>query len=193
MYASGGFICRKQVLPDREEKTVNKFLKILGKFLSICNSIGGVMIVLMMLLIAADVLLRALFRKPILGSMEIVQLLAVLIVYFGLGYNAFRNEHVRVEVIKRWFALDIITDLVSIIVVTTFVYGALLQAQLAVDVSQRTQILHIPLAPIKYFIVFGFIILDLGIIGYALQQHLNRRAAKAEKREKQALSEKVVS
>jgi TRAP-type C4-dicarboxylate transport system permease small subunit len=153
-------------------------MKGIEKYISFLNTLGGIFIVVLMLLISADVFMRAAFHSPILGTIELVQILACLIVYFGFAYNALKDEHVKVDVIKRWPVMDLVTDVISVIIITIFIYAAFIQAQGAQAMHQQTQMLHIPLAPVKYFIVFGFINLDIGIVCMRINKIREQRASR---------------
>jgi TRAP-type C4-dicarboxylate transport system permease small subunit len=150
-------------------------MKGLDRYISFLNTLGGIFIVLMMLLITVDIILRTTINAPILGNIELVQAFAIIIVYFGFSYNALKDEHVKVDVIKRWPAMDIVTDIISVAVVTLFVYATFVNAQGSLMMHQQTQMLHIPLAPLKFFIAFGFLNLDLGIIGLRINLIRKRR------------------
>jgi TRAP-type C4-dicarboxylate transport system permease small subunit len=160
---------------EKLEKPVllRRALDVLGKVLSVLNALGGACIVLSMLFVFVDVILRRFFTSPILGDIEVVQILAAVIVYFGFGYNAFFDGHIKVDLIKRWPAMDYVTDAISIITVTWFVKCAYVSAVLSAFLDEGTKILGFPLAVVKYFIVFGFVVLDLGLIGHRLQKILD--------------------
>jgi TRAP-type C4-dicarboxylate transport system permease small subunit len=59
----------------------------------------------MMALGTCDVLGRYLFNKPILGTLEIFEILLPAIVLLGLGYTQGSNAHVRVELFVSHLSL----------------------------------------------------------------------------------------
>jgi TRAP-type transport system small permease protein len=63
----------------------------------IINSIGMVMLLLMMLVVVIDVAGRYLLNKPLPGSIDIVELLMVIMVFFALAYCG--EGHLRVDVV----------------------------------------------------------------------------------------------
>ena len=55
------------------------------------NGIGMVSLAAMMFLIAADVVLRYFFNKPITGDYELVQFMLVIMISLGLAYCGLRK------------------------------------------------------------------------------------------------------
>ncbi len=88
----------------------------------IFNSIGSILIVVMMLLVAADVAGRNLFRLSIQGTLEITEFMMVPIVYFTLAYTQGKKSHVRVDVLlavisqRKKIYLSMITYLVGFVI-----------------------------------------------------------------------------
>ena len=78
-----------------------KITKSLDKGMSQINSalryVCMTLLFFMMVLGTCDVLGRYLFNKPILGTLEIFEILLPAIVLLGLGYTQGSNAHVRVE------------------------------------------------------------------------------------------------
>ncbi|MBN2557391.1 MAG: TRAP transporter small permease [Clostridia bacterium] len=66
---------------------------------SLFNKIAGASIVLAMLLVVTNVLMRAIFKKPILGTYEFTGFLSVLIISFGLAYCLLINAHIAMDFI----------------------------------------------------------------------------------------------
>jgi len=63
------------------------------------HAIGGITLVLLMLLTAADVGMRYLLNRPISGAYELSMFMMAIVVAFGVGYCATRNDHVKVEIL----------------------------------------------------------------------------------------------
>ena len=66
--------------------------------------IGGITLVLLMLLTAADVSMRYFLNRPISGAYELSMFMMSIVVAFSIGYCASRNEHVKVEILVGVFA-----------------------------------------------------------------------------------------
>ena len=65
---------------------------------------SGAVLLLMMLLTAADVVFRYLFNNPIPGSLELVEFMMAILVPFSLACCAFRKSHVAVEFLVGRFS-----------------------------------------------------------------------------------------
>ena len=74
-------------------------------------AVSGAGIVAMMLLTCADVLLRYLFNAPIEGTLDLTQMLMVVIVFFGLAYCGWTGGHVVVDLIRELLPARIIVPL----------------------------------------------------------------------------------
>jgi len=61
------------------------------------DRLAGLCMVAMMLLVVANVLLRALFKRPILGTYEYVGFLAAAVIGLSLAYCAVQNGHIAVS------------------------------------------------------------------------------------------------
>lgn len=95
---------------------VKKILLGIANFLSACST---VIVVAMMLLIVADVALRAFFNMPIKGSTEITQMLMTGMI-LGFAKSCLGNDNLKVDVVaerlprKVQFVLDVITSIICI-------------------------------------------------------------------------------
>ena len=69
--------------------------------------VGLVILVAMMLLTVAEVLLRYVFNRPILGSTEVIQFMMVTLAFLVLVWCTMRRGHVKVEVVARHFPLKV--------------------------------------------------------------------------------------
>jgi len=77
-------------------QNVKKGLETVSKVL---NWISMVFVVLMIVLVTVDVVGHYLFHKPLTGSNDIIELMMVVTVFCSLGYCAFYDGNVRVDVI----------------------------------------------------------------------------------------------
>jgi len=59
--------------------------------------IAGLIVMLMMIMVTADVLMRNLFNRPIEGVYELVTLLFVSAVFMGLSFVQFAKENVKID------------------------------------------------------------------------------------------------
>lgn len=84
------------------------------------NAVSGYLLFLMVFYVTADVFGRYFFTSPIRGTLEVSQIMLLLITFFSIAYTQSVKGHVRMEVIfDRWSprvkqALDIIYALIGI-------------------------------------------------------------------------------
>ena len=82
---------------------IEKLENIIKKTAGIFNLIAGGAIVAAMLVVVANVILRKIFKHPILGSSEYIGFISVLIISFGLAYCLVVNAHIAVDFIVEKF------------------------------------------------------------------------------------------
>ena len=70
-----------------------------GRISGFLHAIGGITLVLLMLLTAADVGMRYFLNRPISGAYELSMFMMAIVVAFGIGACATRDEHVKVEIL----------------------------------------------------------------------------------------------
>ena len=107
---------------------VNGFEKILNPVVDVCAFIAGISLTIMMLITAADVILR-LFGTSIIGAYEIVEFLMGITVPLALCYCEKHREHICVDLIMQKFPVGFrrISDLVtSILVLLLFITIAIM-------------------------------------------------------------------
>src|SRR5699024_3319311 len=63
-------------------------------------TIGGIAVILMMVLIVTDVLLRNTINSPIRGGKELVELLMIATIFFGMSYTQKENGHIGIDFIQ---------------------------------------------------------------------------------------------
>ena len=73
--------------------------------------VSGIGILAMMLLTCADVFLRYLFNAPIEGTLDLTQMLMVIIVFFGLAHCGWTGGHVVVDVMRELLPSKVIVPL----------------------------------------------------------------------------------
>ncbi len=62
-------------------------------------AVASAILALMMLLLAADVIGRYFFNRPVLGSIEITEFMMATMVFFGLAYTRMHKGHINVDIL----------------------------------------------------------------------------------------------
>jgi TRAP-type C4-dicarboxylate transport system permease small subunit len=128
------------------------------------------MIAIMMGLTVVSVIMRYLFRKPILGAYEITELMMVVVIFCALAYTQVKKRHVSVDImvsrlpIQIQCAIDSFVSLVGVgffIVFTWRVYAYTEFIRLSGDTSVE---LGIPFFPFTLVIVISSGVLCLVLL-----------------------------
>jgi TRAP-type C4-dicarboxylate transport system permease small subunit len=137
----------------------------------ICGRIAGGLIMVLMLLTAADVAGRFLFNSPILGAYEISEILMVGIVFLGIAYVQSNKGHVIIEVVtvrmpeKGKIALDTLGYTIGFLMMVLITWdsgGYALKAFITHDYSSG--LAKIPLWPGKSLVPLGAGLISLRLL-----------------------------
>ena len=116
--------CRAVSPPSKKKERrhrLDKCEKLLSKATKFLDQIAGLAIIAVMLLVVANVILRATVGRPILGTYEFVGFLTAIIIGLALAHCAFQNGHIAVDFIMKKFPdkvkvpVDFFIHLVSLV------------------------------------------------------------------------------
>jgi TRAP-type C4-dicarboxylate transport system permease small subunit len=152
-------------------KQLTNFVTSLSRHL---DKIAGLCVIGTMLLVVANILLRTLFSKPILGSYEIVSYLTALAIGFALAHCAVQSGHIAVGIIVDRLSKSLQAVIDSAINLTALVFWSLCVwhlvkfAQTTAKSGLVSPTAQIPVAPVIYLVALGvaslcFIILVRGL------------------------------
>ncbi len=133
----------------------------------IISIVGAVVLAIMMLLTAADVILRYLFSRPIAGSYELTVFMMSLLVAFSLAYTGVQKAHIRIDVVINKLSdrvrafIDSITYLVSVGILGVITWQSILYAQMLKAGGNTSGTLFIPIYPFVYAVAFGSALLAI--------------------------------
>lgn len=142
-----------------------------GIFSNWCHTVGTSVLFLMVCFTFADVILRYIFNRPIMGAWEITGLLMVVVVFLGIAHVQNEKGHVNVDVVATRLSpttrliTDTLINFLSICVFGILVWRTF--AQFLYYLEQGT--LHspnarIPTAPFEAIIVLGCTLLCVFLI-----------------------------
>jgi TRAP-type transport system small permease protein len=132
--------------------------------------VSGALIVALMLMTAANIIVRAVGGTLIPGTVELTEIAMVAIVFLGLAYAQVREDHIRVDLLydrmrgRVRAVVGVFAALVSFVTVLVltwrlFDYVGVLEAS-----GRTTSSLSIPLFYVGYVAVAGSAIYALGVI-----------------------------
>lgn len=146
---------------------------------------GAISLAIIMTLTFFDVVGRYLFNAPIVGTVDLTELLMGMMIYLGVGLTTHARGHIRVDLVidrmrDRMRSLcDVITIAISITVVAMICWQLWLRAGVAYDKGDLTQIWEWHIWPVAYVMAACSILM---VTSLALQfveavRDLTRRAA----------------
>lgn len=137
---------------------------------SILDKLAGLCIFSVMLLIAANILLRTVFSRPILGTYELVGFLTALGVAFALAHCALKDGHIAVSFIIERFPrriqsiTEVLVNVISLLLWAAAAWALLNFAQAMKLKKLVSPSAEIPVYPFIYLVAFGLIGLCLVIL-----------------------------
>jgi TRAP-type C4-dicarboxylate transport system permease small subunit len=138
--------------------------------IDIVGFLSLIALVVMMLVTTADVILRYLFDRPILGSFEITELLMVTIAGLSLAWCTLKSGHIRVDIITSMFskktnrAIDTINYIITA-ALCGFIVPALIGRYIEGEkLKVSTYVLNIPEGPFVLLLTFGYFLTFLVLI-----------------------------
>jgi TRAP-type C4-dicarboxylate transport system permease small subunit len=131
---------------------------------NVLRVIAGTLLTCLMLLTAADVVMRYIFNSPIRGSFELAELLVALLMFSGFPLVSINNQHVCIDLLDSFFSptvsriIDFCSGLICIAIFAGMGLLLLRKASRMTLTGDVTIALNIPLIPVVY-VMFGFVLL----------------------------------
>ena len=151
----------------------------LGSWLNpLCKGLGAiasVTVFALMGLTVADILMRKFLNQSILGTVELTELMMVVIVFFTLGYSEMKDAHIKVDIFTSTLKtstrtlLDIITQLLASLLFAFMTVSVLRHALSMQRTGEVTQDLWIPKYPFLYLTALGCAVLSVALFFRFLQ------------------------
>ena len=117
------------------------------------HALGSVVLALMVLFIAASVIFRYFFNRPIIGDFEVVQLMLGLVLAFSLAETSLKKGHVQVELLVSRFpprikhALHAVITFICMIFLALMIWQNVLYVMESMREKEITSSLFIPYYP----------------------------------------------
>jgi len=150
--------------------------------------VAGGTLFMLVLLIISNILGRSIFKTPVSGTIELVELATVVVVYFALAYTEVRKGHVTVEELvvsrlprgaRRILAIVMYFFSAGFFIITVWQVSLLMWSYLFPSI-RFTVILNIPFAPFMFVIAIGSLALSLDLLLSGFQLLLPQSRVKAE-------------
>ena len=136
------------------------------------HSVGAFVLVLMMMLTAADVILRKTMNLPIVGSYDLIVYMMAIVVAFGLAYCAVMQGHVKVDLVVEHFPrrvraiIDSITAFLSMGLFSLITWQCFVQMKQLFASNVTSMVLLIPAFPFVGMVGAGSALLTLVLLAY---------------------------
>jgi TRAP-type C4-dicarboxylate transport system permease small subunit len=149
---------------------MKKAERIVRSIIEASGILATLILLVLMMITVCDVLLRALFDKPITGSTEISCMAMVCVVFFGIAWCALKGEHIRVDIIssrlsrKSLIILDSVDNIVTMVLALIIAVQCYSQAMFARQMGLKSLMLAIPRYPFVMVTAFGFFLLFIAMI-----------------------------
>jgi TRAP-type transport system small permease protein len=129
----------------------------------------------LMFLTVADILMRRFLNQSILGTVELTELMMVVIVFFTLAFSEMKDAHIKVDIFASKLKpptrvlLDVITQLLASLLFAFMTVSVLMHAFSMQRTGEVTQDLWIPKYPFLYLTAVGCAVLSLALFFRFLQ------------------------
>jgi TRAP-type C4-dicarboxylate transport system permease small subunit len=150
------------------ENSIGRMQRVLDKITTGVSWVGAGALVLMVLIVVANVVGRYLFRKPVLGAVEMVGLLTVITVFCVLAFTEAKGAHIVVDILVSRLHGRTKAILASIMALLGAVFFIIMGWQgwnlMLSNLSpfvRVTGVLSIPFAPFMLIMAFGFVLFGL--------------------------------
>lgn len=156
---------------------------VIALFCRILNNIGMAFLLLLMLLITADVLLRAILNRPIRGTNELSEFIMIIVVYFTIAYAQHKKAHISIDLLTSRFPkraqamIDSFIYLLSLGICSLIAWQSFVYLKRLLNINRVSDILKLPVAPFSLILGIGFIIFCLVLLldfHHSLQKAIHR-------------------
>lgn len=141
--------------------------KLLFKFESLLNLLGGVTIFLLVILTTMNVLGRWFFDLPINGYIDWIEQAMAFIAFLGIAYTQRQGNHIRMDMLigqfkgrLLWFS-ECLTTFLMLLVTLALIYGSYLHFWRAYSIGDSSLDINLPTWPAKFIVPFALSVLAL--------------------------------
>lgn len=153
----------KTKLTDKAESGIKRVAKIF-------NEIAGWAVVAAMVLVVLNVLLRVIFKKPLLGAYEYTGFITAIIVGFSIAFCLVLDAHISIDFITQKFSkktqniIGLITDSIMTLMMSAFTYYIFTYATKLLKSNSVSPTTQFPFYIVVYIIGVCFALLCLVLL-----------------------------
>ena len=160
----------------RFENFIGRTQKILDAITAGVSWVGAGALVLMVLVVVANVMGRYLFKKPVLGAVEMVGLLTVVVVFCVVAFTEAKGAHIVVDIfVSRLHGQTkaILASIMSFLGAVFFIImgwqGWDLMLSNLSPFIRATGVLSIPFAPFMFIMALGCVLFGLELLAHVFK------------------------
>ncbi|MCB1922511.1 MAG: TRAP transporter small permease [Gammaproteobacteria bacterium] len=153
-----------------DASTVSIMDRLLFRFESLLNLLGGIAIFLLVLLATVNVLGRWIFSLPIDGYVDWVEQAMAFIAFLGIAYTKRLGGHIRMDILvshlrgRLLWLTELLSALLMLFVTLILIWGSTLHFWRAYDIGDSSLDIHLPTWPAKLVVPFALGVLALRLI-----------------------------
>ena len=152
------------------EETANLVEKYLKPVTRVLNAAGAFAGLIMVVLVTVHVISRAVFGKPLVGTVELEELMIVILVFCGVAYTKITGNHISVDFVtvrlsaRSRAIVDVITALISTALLLALGWQNVVLSLVYLHDGMATFQLRIPLFWVLWVIAMGFILFGISAL-----------------------------
>lgn len=156
------------------------------RLISLSAAIGSVGLILITLVILVDVIGRG-FRMPLFGSLDLITMTMVLVVFGGMAICDRQGSHVAVDLLENYFprklnrAIDILSALLGCLVFLGLAYTVYESAKISLMLNLSTNLLRLPKAWFQWSLCGLSLLTALGMLLRSFELVLSGRDVRWER------------
>lgn len=133
----------------------------------VLNAFGTSLALVMILVVAFNVISRGLFNKPFVGTVELEEIMLVLLVFFGIAYTHAQKRHISVDFVTGRFSerlqnfFGTVTSFGCTILFFVMSWQSLVLSGTYYQKGVASLSMQIPLFPVLWVIALGFFLIGL--------------------------------
>lgn len=124
------------------------------------KNLASACLFIVMLLVGSDVFLRYVFGRPIPGTLEISELIPVILTYFGLGFTSISKRHIRTTfVLDRLDSpsiksfIEFMSSFLMALFLSLLIWRTASEGLLSLQIKEYSQgLIPVPIYPVKVLI-----------------------------------------
>ena len=136
--------------------------KVIFKISKALDRVAGFFYLAMMILVACNVIMRKVFKIPISGTIELVEIFSAVAAGLALAYCAVVGGHIAIEFVIEYFPkrfqriTGVMTSIITIVTVAVSGWMIVEYANILRETGRYTGSLKIAYSPFVYLVAIGF-------------------------------------